>query len=195
MIQKQNREPRVENLRAKLRNHLSRLYMGTMSRYSLHGLSREVFLPQTEGPTGCSYPQLSQSGIWRLNIPVLFCVPFPFVSAPVFLSMLNSVIMTSVLVLLPRLCLSLSWIVLFFVCVYVLSVVFASACLCRPPLPLMSPSTACVFVKQWSVSILQQSGELLNSAGFLTLRLTMAERYRKRNILVVVEVLAFLGSV
>lgn len=49
----------------------SRLYIGTMSRYSLHNLNREVFEPHTEVLTGCSYPQLSQSGIWRVVVLTL----------------------------------------------------------------------------------------------------------------------------
>lgn len=78
--------------------------MGTMSRYSLHGLSRKG-----EGPTGCSYPRLSPSGIWRLNIPALFCVPLPFCPYSCF----SFHIIFSSQHQPPPLCLCLSWFVMF----------------------------------------------------------------------------------
>lgn len=149
--------------------------MGTMSRYSLHGLSRKG-----EGPTGCSYPRLSPSGIWRLNIPALFCVPLPFCPYSCF----SFHLIFSSQHQPPPLCLCLSWFVMF-------SATSTSCLLFLHPLmsaSLIMPSTSLLPASGlWSVSILTTKQRPIEF-------LTPAEGNRRVNVLMlVVEMLAFFG--
>lgn len=150
-------------------------------RQTLHGhrvkLQSAWWETYTEGLAGCSYPQLSSSGIWRLNIPALFCLTFPFVSIPVFLSVLNSANRNQR----PPPRFRLSRIVLLFPCIC------APVCCFSPPDGLIVKRPV-----DFNSTITERS---VKFSPFSDPRSSLRLRgNRERNVLVVAEMLAFFGS-